>query len=217
MVFVVYSVKYPFSFPTQANTNQKRSISNKWAPTYIHRGILYCQSLTHLFLWVPFPKQHFITKFGSSLLFFNPHPHLWLTDFKERRREGEREGEKHQCERETPIGCLSFALQPGTEPVTQACALTGNRTPDPLVHGTRSHWSGLEAALTTGYQIKNGVWPGDGGLATVQSSTKNLISWISLICIPGDFRRSNQTSESYLRSIWKCQNPEKRQLLSFRK
>ena len=33
-----------------------------------------------------------------------------LIDFRERRREGESEGEKHQCERETPIGYLSYTL-----------------------------------------------------------------------------------------------------------
>ena len=30
-------------------------------------------------------------------------------------------------------GCLSHAPLPGTWPATQACALTGNRTRDPLV------------------------------------------------------------------------------------
>ena len=34
-----------------------------------------------------------------------------LIDVKERRREGEREGEKHQCERETLINCLLHAPQ----------------------------------------------------------------------------------------------------------
>ena len=38
--------------------------------------------------------------------------------------------EKHGCERETRIGCLSYALQPGTEPAAQAGALTGSRTDD---------------------------------------------------------------------------------------
>ena len=31
--------------------------------------------------------------------------------FRERGRAGEREGEKHQCERETPIGCLLYMPQ----------------------------------------------------------------------------------------------------------
>ena len=34
---------------------------------------------------------------------------LFISFFRERRREGKREGEKHQCERETSIGCLSYA------------------------------------------------------------------------------------------------------------
>ena len=41
-------------------------------------------------------------------------------------RERGREGEKHQCERETLISCLSYALLFETELATQACALTGN-------------------------------------------------------------------------------------------
>ena len=40
----------------------------------------------------------------------------------------EREGEKHQC-----VGA-SHAPPTGTWPATQACALTGNQTSDPLVH-----------------------------------------------------------------------------------
>ena len=55
---------------------------------------------------------------------------LLLFIFRRRGREGKREGEKHQYEREMSIGCLSRAFQPGTEPATQACALTGNQTWD---------------------------------------------------------------------------------------
>ena len=47
--------------------------------------------------------------------------------FRQRRRKGEREGEKHQCV------VASYALLLGTWPATQACALTGNQTGDPLV------------------------------------------------------------------------------------
>ena len=50
--------------------------------------------------------------------------------FRERGREGEREGEKHRCEREMSIGCLLCTPQPGTKPATQACALTENWTGD---------------------------------------------------------------------------------------
>ena len=45
--------------------------------------------------------------------------------FRERGREGEREGEKHECV------VASCALP--TWPATRACALTGNQTRDPLV------------------------------------------------------------------------------------
>ena len=36
--------------------------------------------------------------------------------------------EKHQCERETSIGCLPYMPRLGTKLVTQACALTRNQT-----------------------------------------------------------------------------------------
>ena len=41
-----------------------------------------------------------------------------LTDFRERGSKGEKEGEKHLCERETSIGCLSHTPEPGTETTT---------------------------------------------------------------------------------------------------
>ena len=47
--------------------------------------------------------------------------------FRERGREGEREGGKHHCM------VASHALLLRTQPETQACALTGNRTTNPLV------------------------------------------------------------------------------------
>ena len=47
--------------------------------------------------------------------------------FRERGRKGEREGEKHQC----VVAPHTLPLQ--TWPPTQACALTGNGTSDPLV------------------------------------------------------------------------------------
>ena len=48
--------------------------------------------------------------------------------FLERGREGEREGEKHQC-----VVASRMPPQVGTWPATQACALTRNRTGDPVV------------------------------------------------------------------------------------
>ena len=52
--------------------------------------------------------------------------------FRERRMEEEREGKKHLFETEASIGCLLDVPQ-GTEPATQACALTGNQTSGLLV------------------------------------------------------------------------------------
>ena len=54
---------------------------------------------------------------------------FYLFIFRERGREGEREGEKHQCV------VASHAPLLGTWPATQACALTGNWTGDHLIHG----------------------------------------------------------------------------------
>ena len=65
-------------------------------------------------------------------MYYVPNSYL----FRERGREGEREGEKHRCERETYIGCLSYAPQPGTKPATQACALIENQTSDLSLCGT---------------------------------------------------------------------------------
>ena len=48
----------------------------------------------------------------------------------------EKQRGKHQCERETSMGCLSPVPQPGTEPTTQACALTRTLTGDLFVCGT---------------------------------------------------------------------------------
>ena len=52
---------------------------------------------------------------------------LYLFIFRERGREGEREGEKHQCV------VASHAPLLGTWSATQTCVLTGNQTSDPLV------------------------------------------------------------------------------------
>ena len=53
--------------------------------------------------------------------------------FRDRGREGEREGDKHPCVRDTLISCFSREPNWGTWATTQACALTGNRTCDLLV------------------------------------------------------------------------------------
>ena len=71
------------------------------------------QYITINILFLYFLKQGFFFK----ILFI----------FRERGREGEREGEKQQC-----VVALVRPLL-GTWPATQGCALTGNRTGDPLV------------------------------------------------------------------------------------
>ena len=43
-----------------------------------------------------------------SFLFFLSSPEDMVVDFRERGRKGEREGEKHRCERDTSIGCLLY-------------------------------------------------------------------------------------------------------------
>ena len=58
---------------------------------------------------------------------------LSLFNLFQRGRQEETEGEKHQCDRGTSIGCLLQAPIPGIKPTTQACALTGSRTYDQLV------------------------------------------------------------------------------------
>ena len=78
-----------------------------------------------------------------------------------RRREEEREGENHPCERETLIGCILHIPQPGTEPTTQACTVTRNQThhilvcwmmPDQLEpHQPRCEHEFERAHLTTYY------------------------------------------------------------------
>ena len=45
-------------------------------------------------------------------------------------------GRKGERGRKTSIGCLLYAPRLGTEPKTQACALTRNQTCDPLACGT---------------------------------------------------------------------------------
>ena len=62
----------------------------------------------------------------SSILQFLKRFYVFI--FRQREREGERDGEKHQCV------VASHATLLGTWPSTQACALTRNRTSDRLVH-----------------------------------------------------------------------------------
>ena len=66
----------------------------------------------------------FISGFSTNPVFIK---RFYLFIFRQKGREGEREGEKQQC-------------VVGTWPATQACALTGNRTSNPLVHRP-IHWA----------------------------------------------------------------------------
>ena len=70
----------------------------------------------------------------------------FFTDSRKRGREGEREGEKHRCERETLIGCLLHVPQLGTKLATQVWALTGN------------HWQPF--GLQDNTQPTEPQWPG---------------------------------------------------------
>ena len=53
--------------------------------------------------------------------------------FGHRGREGEKEGEKHRCERQTSIICLLYTPEPVTEPTAQACAPARNQTSNLLL------------------------------------------------------------------------------------
>ena len=69
------------------------------------------------------------TCYSISPYFFLRFYLFIFRDEKEgRKRRREREGEEHQC---VVVSCASPTRDP---PATQACALTGNRTGDPLVH-----------------------------------------------------------------------------------
>ena len=83
------------------------------------------------------PRAHSLIPAPSQVHFFYHLSIYFLKDFhvfiiRGRVREGEREGRKHQCQRETSTACLPYAPWQGTEPVTQLCALTRNRTGDLL-------------------------------------------------------------------------------------
>ena len=64
-----------------------------------------------------FPSKH---SFLEKIRFY-------LFTFRELGRVGEREGEKHQCERETSSDYLPYVPWQGPEPATQVCALTRNQ------------------------------------------------------------------------------------------
>ena len=84
--------------------------------------ICYCYSITVVCLFSPF---HHPQNFFLKILFY----------FRGEGREKERE-------RNINVWFLSLGPPLGTWPEIQACALTGNRTSDPLAHSSCSiHWA----------------------------------------------------------------------------
>ena len=65
--------------------------------------------------------------------FFKKKDFIYLFLERGKKKEKERE-EKHCCEGETSAGCLLSTIWKGTEPATQACALTRNQTGDPSLY-----------------------------------------------------------------------------------
>ena len=90
--------------------------------------IMFCSKLQIQFF--PHLKNPFVLKFQfkiqliskTYLLCYNSLflKRFYLFIFRERKREGGRKGEKHQCVVD------SHVTRPGTWPTTKACALTGN-------------------------------------------------------------------------------------------
>ena len=91
--------------------------------------------------------------------------HLFI--FRERVREGGREGEKRRCERETSVLCFLHMPRLWTHPTTQACALSRNQTgnlslcrtmPNQLSHTTQG-W--LCPLTTPSPHFSNCLFPTD--------------------------------------------------------
>ena len=72
-------------------------------------------------------KCVWLTHVNYTSFFFFFTDFIYLFIFSERGREGEREGEKHQCV------VASHTPPTGDLATTQACALPGNQTCHPLV------------------------------------------------------------------------------------
>ena len=92
-------------------------------------GVNVCDVLFSVTVRLLFPKltdkpffSHTFTFFFFLFFFI-----FYLFTFRERRKEGEREGENIN------VWLPLERPQPGTRPTTQACALTGNQTHDPVV------------------------------------------------------------------------------------
>ena len=75
-------------------------------------------------------------KLKSHTKLINDFLNIYFILFLEREGGREKAGEKHPCEREISIDCLPSVPWPGTEPATQAHALTGNQTGELSLCGT---------------------------------------------------------------------------------
>ena len=92
---------------------------NQTGDLWVHR--LALSSLSHT------SQGRFLISYG--VFFFLLRFYVFL----EREGGREKEGEKHQCETEPSISCLSNTPWLGTKPATQVCALTRDRTGDLLL------------------------------------------------------------------------------------
>ena len=97
--------------------------SNGVKKYYLH-AVNICMYICTYSAWTSSLNSGFAYPASYSILYFKKR---FLLIFRERGREGERKGEKHQC---VVVFCAPLL---GTWTTTQACALTGNQTADPLV------------------------------------------------------------------------------------
>ena len=110
--------------------NQRYSEERKYVEFAMDLQIL-------LFLLSVHPKHFHIM--GKIVLFFFTQfffKRVYLLTIRERRKEGKRE-------RNISVWLPLMRPLLGMWPATQACALTGNRTSDPLVQSTEPHQPGL--------------------------------------------------------------------------
>ena len=83
-----------------------------------------------------------------------------LIDFREEGRKGEKEREKHWCERETSIRCLSYAPVPDQDRTRNLDMHPDlNQTLDLSVHSTvlqptEPHWPGLSLYISIFFSVK---------------------------------------------------------------
>ena len=108
--YISLSVYWILKVPSRQNTHTfflwKRNWRYSQMPTWHHTGYWYIV------------LYHFLKRF-----------YLFIS--REKRREGEKEGKKHQC---VVASCVPPTGGGGTWPKAQACALTGNWTDNRLAH-----------------------------------------------------------------------------------